>query len=223
MSANTVTATLSFFAPPDNGEKPYYWIDDLPGRERANYKRDKIKAEYYPESIALIKEITGAAQVVPFDHTVRRRNPAEAESSAEKRQPVPYPHVDQTPASARDRVERHMPAPAVTGLLAKRFQIINLWRPIGRPALDWPLALCDARTYADRDGETYSVQYHERYAWKYVRGLTPDEFVLIKCFDSIDDRSVAALTPHTAFEDPTTPKDAPFRESIEVRFLVFYD
>ena len=40
---------------------------------------------------------------------------------------------------------------------------------------------------------------------------------------SIQDGSVAILTPHTAFVDPTTPPDAPLRESIELRTLVFYD
>ena len=42
-------------------------------------------------------------------------------------------------------------------------------------------------------------------------------------FDSVQDGSVAVLTPHTAFVDPTTPSDAPLRESIELRTLVFYD
>ena len=41
--------------------------------------------------------------------------------------------------------------------------------------------------------------------------------------DSINDGSVAVLTPHTAFADPTTPPDAPLRQSIEIRALVFYD
>ncbi|KAG8779253.1 hypothetical protein FRC12_024508 [Ceratobasidium sp. 428] len=53
--------------------------------------------------------------------------------------------------------------------------------------------------------------------------MTPDEFVLIKCFDSKDDGSVATFTPHTAIEDPTTPSNAPDRQSIEIRALVFYD
>ncbi len=42
-------------------------------------------------------------------------------------------------------------------------------------------------------------------------------------FDSVQDGSVAILTPHTSFNDPTTPADAPLRESIELRALVFYD
>ena len=102
-------------------------------------------------------------------------------------------HVDQTPESAAARVARHLPPDDVPTLLSRRFQIINLWRPIGKPALDWPLALCDGRSvdaardlvpttlkYPDRDGETFSVRYAEGHRWKYMRGMSPDELVLIK-------------------------------------------
>lgn len=30
---------------------------------------EEVKAEYYPESIELVKRITGASKVVPFDHS----------------------------------------------------------------------------------------------------------------------------------------------------------
>lgn len=68
------------------------------------------------------------------------------EDTPDKRQPVQGVHVDQTPASAAARVHRHLPAEDVDGLLAKRFQIINLWRPIRHAAYDFPLALCDYST-----------------------------------------------------------------------------
>ena len=42
-------------------------------------------------------------------------------------------------------------------------------------------------------------------------------------FDSLQDGTVAVLTPHTGFSDPATPADAPLRESIELRALVFYE
>ena len=38
---------------------------------------------------------------------------------------------------------------------------------------------------------------------------------------SIQDKSVARFAPHTAFEGPTAPVDAAFRESLELRSLVF--
>jgi len=197
---------------------------------------EEIKREYYPESIELLKKLTGANRVIVFDHTIRRHRPGQEDDSEDKRQPVPRVHVDQTPESATRRVHMHASAEIAPELLKDRFQIINLWRPITHPAIDFPLAVCDFRSinwendlvpttlkFRDRDGETFSVKYSRAHKWKYLRGMTLDEAVLIKCFDSKMDGSVAILTPHTAFVDPTTPKDAPLRESIELRALVFYD
>jgi len=207
-----------------------------PSQHKAFTDDADIEKEYYPESIELIKELTGASRVVLFDHTVRRRRPNTVDDHPSKRQPVPQAHVDQTPASAVARVHRHLPAEDAPALLQKRFQIINLWRPINHPALDWPLALCDFRSvdpekdvapvalvYPDREGETYGVKYNPQQRWGYFRGVAPDELILIKCFDSVRDGSVALFTPHTAFADPTTPEGTPLRESIELRALVFYD
>ncbi|KAJ3562997.1 hypothetical protein NP233_g9224 [Leucocoprinus birnbaumii] len=202
-----------------------------------DFADDKVvEEEYYKESIEIIKELTGASRVILFDHTRRLRVPGQTDSGPARRQPVNLAHVDQSYKASINRVHRHLPAEEVPELLKRRFQIINLWRPIGNPALDWPLALCDYRSvkpekdtypvaliYPDREGETLGVKYSPEHRWKYLRGMTPDEIVLIKCADSIQDGSVAAFTPHTGFQDPTTPKDAPFRASIELRALVFYD
>ncbi|TFL01328.1 hypothetical protein BDV98DRAFT_77439 [Pterulicium gracile] len=196
-----------------------------------------VEKTYYPEIEQVLKELTGASRVVIFDHTIRRRRPGEIDDSPQKRQPVPSAHVDQTTKASIARVRKHLPAEEVPELLKKRFQIINVWRPITNIALDWPLALCDYRTvnkeqdalptaliYPNREpGETFNIQYNPEHRWKYLRGMNTDEGVLIKCFDSVQDGSVAVFTPHTAFQDPSTPHDAPYRESIEVRTLVFYD
>ncbi|KIM43507.1 hypothetical protein M413DRAFT_25865 [Hebeloma cylindrosporum] len=172
----------------------------------------EIYREYYPESIELIKSLTGASKVAAVQV-----------------------HVDQTNKSAITRVHRHLPADEAPELLKRRFQIINLWRPIVNPAIDWPLGLCDYRSVAendsfpmalifpDREGETLGVKYNPNHKWKYLHGMTPEEIVLIKCFDSKQDGSVALFTPHTGFSDPSTPEGTPFRQSIELRALVFYD
>ena len=59
-------------------------------------------------------------------------------------------------------------------------------------------------------------------------GLAGDYGVDVSLLCSFDselakDPSIAALTPHTAFDDPTKPEGSPLRESIELRLLVFYD
>ncbi|KAH9067009.1 hypothetical protein EDB83DRAFT_2314989 [Lactarius deliciosus] len=244
---------MSINVDPSTGERASNWEYTDPSRQsrepprtRRGYPRqerlphtsfandEEILREYYPESTELLKQLTGASRVVLFDHTVRRRSPDA--DTPQARKPVPAVHVDQTNESAVMRVQRHLPPEDVEGLLQRRFQIINLWRPIRHAAYDWPLALCDCDSidrsrdlapttlkYPDHDGETYSVVWNEAHRWKYVRGMTPEEGVLIKCFDSIQDGSVAVLTAHTAFEDPTTPPDAEKRESIELRALIFYD
>ena len=51
--------------------------------------------------------------------------------------------------------------------------------------------------------------------------MQADEAVLIRCFDSARD-GAAWFSAHTGFDDPTSPPDAPSRESIEVRTLVFF-
>lgn len=77
-------------------------------------------------------------------------------------------------------------------------------------------------------GETYAVVPNEKHKFYYVKDMTPEEVLFIKCYDSRSEvqthgrPGVAALTPHTAFSDPATPADAKFRQSIEVRCLVFY-
>ncbi|KAK8214776.1 hypothetical protein M8818_002359 [Zalaria obscura] len=78
-------------------------------------------------------------------------------------------------------------------------------------------------------GETLSVAPNEEHKFYYMKDMKPDEVMLLKCFDSRGEgmpqgkKGLALRTPHTAFVDPNTPKDAPGRQSIEVRCLVFYE
>jgi hypothetical protein len=96
-----------------------------------------------------------------------------------------------------------------------------------------PLAMCDARSidaadlipsdlvYPDWTGETYSFAYNPKHRWYHVPQQRTDEVTLLKIYDSQTD-GTARLTAHTAFDDPTTPTDAPARRSIEVRSLAFW-
>jgi hypothetical protein len=197
------------------------------------YDEDEVKNVYYPEAERLIKAATGADRVFIFDHTVRKRVQGAADvRDGSPRQPVARVHVDHTARSGPQRVRDLIPEEAEE-LLKGRVQIINLWRPIRGPLLDSPLAVCDARTvksgdlvasdlvYQHRIGETYSVKYNPDHQWFYVPKMTADEILLLKCFDSKTDGR-ARCAPHSAFADPTTPADAPPRESIELRTLVFH-
>ncbi|KAI0602588.1 hypothetical protein F4775DRAFT_145640 [Biscogniauxia sp. FL1348] len=79
-------------------------------------------------------------------------------------------------------------------------------------------------------GETMAVAPSESHRFYYAKDLAPDEVLLLKCYDSWGEgepdggrEGIAVRTPHTAFVDPATPVDAPPRQSVEVRCLVFYD
>ena len=97
---------------------------------------------------------------------------------------------------------------------------------------DSPLALRDARSFSTDDliasdlvypklrGETSSVEYKPGHRWYYFSDMQPDEALLIRVHDSADDGR-ARLSFHTSFDNPLAP-DAPPRESIEVRTLVFF-
>ena len=197
------------------------------------YDDAEVERVYYREAEQLLKELTGADRVHVFDHTVRRRVPGGEDRRGDApRQPVPRVHVDHTEQSGPQRVRDLLPDEAEE-LLRGRVQIINLWRPIRGPLLDSPLAVCDARTvkpeqlvasdlvYQNRVGETYSVKFDPEHRWYYVPQMQTDEALLLKCYDSKTDGR-ARFAPHTAFQDPTTPPDAPPRESIELRTLVFH-
>jgi hypothetical protein len=178
------------------------------------------------EAEAIVQAATGAAYVLVFDHTLRRRAPEAA------RQPSTRVHIDYTEYSAPQRVRDLLGAQA-EALLDRRVAFINVWRPINHAAEDWPLALCDARSvrpkdlvatdiiYPGRRGEIYGLRHHPAQRWSYFPAMQLDEAVLIKCYDSQTD--VARFTPHTAFADPTTPPGARPRESIEFRAIAFFD
>ncbi len=186
----------------------------------------------HDEAAELVRRVTGASRVVVFDHTFRRKTPDVADRTPGiPRQPVTRVHNDYTEKSGPQRV-RDLLGDEAESLLKGRYAFINVWRPTKGPVLDCPLAVCDARStayddfvatdliYQDRVGEIFNVHYSPRHQWFYFPKMRTDETILIKCFDS--DRSVARFSAHVAFEDPTTPADAPLRESLEIRTAVFF-
>lgn len=228
-----------------SGDEAKYTLDgngfqfvERPATEIAFRDDAQIRASYYPETEKLLKDVTGAARVFIFDHTIRRDAP-EADGNRTldraRRGPVQRVHIDQSYTAALSRVPHHLPAEDVEGLLRGRVQIINVWRPIENPILRDPLAVAEASSVGEdelvptglilpnREGETYQVRYNSGHRWYFKSGLTPQEVLLIKCFDSKTDGR-ARRVPHTAFADPAFGEgsDAPQRQSIEVRALVFH-
>jgi len=192
---------------------------------------EEIKTTYYAEVAALIRQVSGAARAVVFDHTLRSGDAAEREARL-LREPVLSAHNDYTEWSGPNRVRELLPDEAEK-LLERRFAIIQVWRAINQPIRSNPLAIADARSVAAEDlliaerryphrvGQTYRLKYNPAHRWFYFPQMQRDEALVFKVFDSAKDGR-ARFTPHTSFDDPSTPPGAPPRQSIEARALAFF-
>jgi hypothetical protein len=195
------------------------------------FDEDEIRRVYYPECEALIKQVSGAKRVVVFDHTLRTASDSQRESQ-KIRDIVSRVHNDYTEWSGPQRV-RDIMGEEAEALLAGRFAVIQVWRPINHPVESHPLAICDAQTvkpealvvnerrYPDRVGQTFAITYDPDQRWYWFPRMRPDEALVFKVYESIRDGR-ARWTAHTAFKDPSAPPHARPRESIEIRTLAFF-
>lgn len=197
------------------------------------YDQEEVKTVYFPEVAELVKAITGACQVLVFDHNVRCKPLAEAKAHNAAR-PVKYVHNDYTLKSGPQRLRDMVGEEEAQRASQKRYALINVWRPIKGPVQESPFAVCNAESmaaedfmptdlkYEERTGEIYSIRFNPNHQWFYFSNMEHEEVMLLKCYDSAEDGR-ARFTAHSAFHDPSTPPDAPPRESIEVRTMAFFE
>lgn len=200
------------------------------------YDDEAVAGDYSREVEALLCEATGASRVVAFDHT-RRSDAADGAANPDgSRGPARIVHVDYTVASGPVRAAEILGKATVERVLGTggRIAEINVWRPIAGPVQRSPLAVADARSvdrgdliateqkFPDRTGEIYMLAHAPSQRWCWVSGMTRDEALLLKGWDSLDDGR-ARFTPHGAFRLPDQDPDAPPRESIETRAYLIFD
>jgi len=198
------------------------------------YDNAEVNSTYHDEVKALLTEKTGAARVEIFDDTWRTSS-LEQQREKNIREPAEIVHNDYTARSGIKRMQDHFaddPDEAET-LLQRRFTIVNVWRSIAGPVLNHPLTLCDSTTVKPEDlvsverraeervGELQVSLFNPGQRWYYFPEMQMDEALLFKTFDSETDGRTR-FTIHTSFEDPDAPSDAPPRESIETRCLLFF-
>lgn len=186
----------------------------------------EIEGVYYPEIRNIVAEATGASEVEIFDHTIRVTDP-----TTSYRRPASHAHNDYTEESGPKRLRDMIGDARADEWLKDRIVQVNVWRPIAEPVMRMPLALLDASSMepsdlvetriinerqAGRVGQIYSVLHRDGQRWFYFPEMTMDEAVLIKGYDSLKDGR-DRFTPHSAFDVPGTPDNAPPRRSIEVR------
>lgn len=205
------------------------------------YNDASVRERYYPEVKDAVRALTGALEVIVFDHNVRSAVRA-ALGQPGVRVPVDQVHNDYTEESGPRRKQEVLDDAGRSDLADRRVAFVNLWRPIIGPVQDNPLALCDARSVAPEDlvstdiyhfgeedltaprhrGQIYSVRQNPAHRWFFVSDMHPDEVLLLKCYDSRNDGR-ARFVPHTGFQNPACPEKFVPRESIEARTLVVFD
>jgi len=197
------------------------------------YDPDEVRAVYYPEVEALVKDLTGAKRVLMFGEIPR----SDAPGTHESLQPARGAHVDYDEDTVRFFTHQLAWPEEAERLLKGRFMLMNLWRPI-RTVERTPLAVCDASSVAEDDLNPseirgglndldrppmtgFNLSYNPAHRWWYVPAMRPDEVLAFKLFDS--DRSRVQWTGHTAIDDPTSAPDAAPRQSMEIRTISFFE
>jgi hypothetical protein len=154
--------------------------------------------------------------------------------------PGRFVHCDfsPNPAGSSFWVGKLLPEDEAKERLGRRFAIYNMWRVLSDPPQDAPLGICDFRSLGPKDCvgtdcveelpedpglrfEMSTFLYNPNHRWCYFSDMTRDEVLVFKAFDS--DSSRANGVPHVAFDDPSCPADAPPRESIDARFIAFFE
>lgn len=189
----------------------------------------QVKAVYVSETESLLRAYAGARDVVVFDPTLRSSK-SDASGSVGYRPPVLRVHSDFTDRSAAQTL-RDLKCEHRAG--SRRFAILQVWRALSGCADGLPLALADARSveesdlyrvqrvYPDWVGELSYVIHRPEHRWYWFPGLTPEEAVLFKVYDSLTGRT-ARWAVHTGFVPGRSALAPAHRESIEIRALVFY-
>ena len=197
---------------------------------------DQLKQVYEAELTSLLLSTTAANRVHFFDHTVRASDPCKREIQ-QSREPSVLVHNDYTANSGFRCLQEQLPQEA-QDLSKKRFQIVNLWRPLVDPVESFPLAFCESNSIAQADlvdterrspnhiGELSLVTYNPAHRWYYFPNMHPGEVLLFKTFDSLA-QGRRSCGVHTAIDILTSNNNHAAvkkpRESIETRAFLFFD
>jgi hypothetical protein len=215
------------------------------------FDSEEVAAVHHAEAEALAKQMTGADVALVSSHI--KRNPDETRRH-EQLSPITFVHSDfaaghdsiirrtytaENPGAMAALARHGVSAADVEG--AARIVILQFWRNIGPPKMDFPLAFCDARTVSVDETIAIHVENYagtgatfdalavrapadpDAHAWYAFPELERHEAVAFRTYDS--DRVAAGdvwFTPHSAFRDPEVGPGRPARSSIELRATCAY-
>lgn len=195
--------------------------------------REEIAASHPAEIVALLKQVTGADEVIVTSPGVLRFSEASGRAGTlDNSHPARFAHVDASAATSAGFAQNNAPA----GRAIARYAHYNVWRAFSGAPQDVPLALCDARSVAQSDllsadaifdppggapewsFESWLVAHNPGHRWHWFSDLTRDEAIIFKSSDS----QLGNVVPHVAFDDPDVAPDAPPRASVEMRAVAYW-
>ena len=235
----------------------------LPGWEQCGFERfdhasavadwtddESIAAVHYPEAEALAREVTGLPYALVADHVKRN---AETDKRRREQEPVRLVHSDFA-ANYGDIVRgnylevqgRGAAALARAGLSgddvthARRVVMLQLWRNLGAPKMDLPVAWMDARTVSCAEARPFRYTGYvagapqfdalainapatpDQHGWYAFESLRVDEVVVFRTYDTeLVAVNATHFTPHSAFRDLSVELGNPARFSVELRVMCF--
>jgi hypothetical protein len=195
-----------------------------------------INRAYYEEMLPLIREISGARDVIPqaTGLTVRFSDRAARKSWAGA---AGFIHLDVTENSVRRFLDFSLAAADISVAPWSRMVLYQTWRTVTDPPQDNLLALCDRRSIPQADVifydaiigekgttlenvEARSCRYGNDHRWYYASDMGEEEVLVFVGFDSAEPDAVQPF--HTGFDLPGGEMANP-RGSLEARFFAFYD
>lgn len=194
---------------------------------------DEVAAKHPAEIVALLRELTGADEVIPTAPGILRFSEKSGrEGSRDNSHPARFAHVDTSRETAAGFAQASLPA----GKSCARYAHFNIWRAFSGAPQDVGLAVCDTRSVADEDllladaifdppdgspewsFDSYLVAHNPSHRWLWFPEMTRDEAIVFKTSDS----ATGAVVPHVAFDNPLARSDAPPRASIEMRAVAYW-
>jgi hypothetical protein len=124
---------------------------------------------------------------------------------------------------------------------APRIVMLQLWRNLGAPRMDLPVAFCDARTVSPDDALPFRYRGYvaggrafdalaivapetpSDHHWYWYPEMQSNEVVAFRTYDTeLVNENKTWFTPHSAFRDPEVREAGPPRFSIELRVLCLF-
>ncbi|RKF22579.1 hypothetical protein D6851_05000 [Altericroceibacterium spongiae] len=196
---------------------------------------DRVNALHPDEIAAFVKKITGADEVLVTGPPILRWGERSKEAGTRNNSyAARLVHSDSYFTAAKEQTIENNPRPDCK---VKRCAHHNVWRTFSGPPIDVPLTICDAQSVSDDDvieasaafdvdGKviwrlpSMNFRYSPGHRWYYFSGMTPDEVLVFKRWDT--DAGRARYVPHTAFTDPSVGETSEPRASVEMRTFAYW-